>query len=133
MNGARWVQQHILDSHPGAPLKVYAVWYAMYPSDARHRWRPDLLRDPRVEHWWDERRVVGTRLLKEIGPHQSRRAPGSKDFRDEVLWDAYLLFEPGARWTAVMPTPVSWGYTILAAREALAKRVAEQLGRRAGR
>ena len=103
----------------------------MYPSDARDRWRADLLADPRVEHWWDERRVVGTRLLRELAPHQARRAPGSKEFRDAVLWDAYLLFDPKAQWSGTMPTPVSWGYTILAAREALAREMAEQV-RRAG-
>jgi len=129
VNGARWVQQQILDTYPRAALKVYAVWYAMYPSDARERWRPRLLPDPRVEHWWDERRVVGTRLLKELAPYQARRAPGSKEFREEVLWDAYLLFDARATWGTTMPEPVSWGYTILAAREALARQVAEQMRR----
>lgn len=101
----------------------------MYPSDARDRWRASLLPDPRVTHWWDERRVAGTRLLKELRPYQSRRAPGSKAFRDDVLWDAYLLFEPDAEWGASMPAPVSWGYTILAAREALARQVNARLRR----
>lgn len=101
----------------------------MYPSDARDRWPPGLLSDARVEHWWDERRLVGTRLLKELGPYQAQRAPGSKQFTEDVLWDAYLLFDPRATWGPSMPAPVTWGFTILSARDALAKQFAEQVRR----
>lgn len=99
----------------------------MVGGDARDRWRADLLPDRRVQHWWDEGRIVGRRLLDDLRPHHALRAPGSKDFRGPILWDAYLLFDRRARWGATMPAPVSWGYTILAARDTLAEHVNRQL------
>ena len=101
----------------------------MVAGDARDRWRPDLLTDRRVEHWWDDNRVVGKRLLEDLRPYASVRAAGSKEFRGQVLWDAYLLFDGRARWGTTLPAPVSWGYTILAARDALATHVGEQMPR----
>jgi hypothetical protein len=38
----------LLSVNPKAPLRVYAVWFNMYPGDARERWRADRLTDPRV-------------------------------------------------------------------------------------
>lgn len=105
----------------------------MVGTDARDRWRADLLTDRRVEHWWDDGRVAGQYILDGLRPHQSRRAPGSKEFRGPILWDAYLLFDRRARWDSTMPAPVSWGYTILAARDALATDVRAHLPPAAGR
>ena len=99
----------------------------MYRGDARDRWRRKLLDDPRVEHWWDGKRIVGRRFLEELRPHGRQRAPGSRVFKGEVLWDAFLLFDRRAEWGTALPRPVSWGYTILAAREALAKETTAQL------
>lgn len=99
----------------------------MVGTDARDRWRADLLPDRRVEHWWDEGRLVGRRVLDDLRPHISLRAPGSTEFRGDVLWDAYLLFDRKARWGTTMPAPVSWGHTILAARDTLATQVNHQL------
>lgn len=92
----------------------------MYPGDVRSRWRADLLSDRRVRHWWDERRLVAKQLTTDIGPFEALRARGSRVFKDDLLWDAYVLFDRGARWRQEMPRPVSWGYTILAAKDALA-------------
>lgn len=92
----------------------------MYPGDARTRWRADLLSDRRVRHWWDERRLVAKQLTADIRPFEALRAPGSRVFKDDLLWDAYVLFDRDARWQKEMPRPVSWGYTILAAKDALA-------------
>lgn len=108
-------------------MKVHAVWFSMYRGDARDRWRAGLLDDPRVEHWWDEKRLVGARLLTELHPHAGRRAAGSRVFEGDVLWDAFLLFDRRAEWGTSLPQPVSWGYTILATRDALAKDTATQL------
>ncbi len=110
----------MLAAHPDAPIRVYAVWYRMYPGDARARWRAGLLPDRRVQHWWDEKRLTGTRLVSDIRGFEILRAPGSRAFDDDVLWDAYLLFDGQARWRAMTPRPASWGYTILAAKDALA-------------
>jgi hypothetical protein len=91
----------------------------MYPGDARNRWRSDLLTDRRVQHWWDERKLTGIQLTSDVAPLTALRAPGSRVFDEEILWDAYLLFDTEARWHQSLPQPVTWGYTILAAKEAL--------------
>ncbi len=104
---------------------MHAVWYAMYPGDARDRWRRDLLTDARVVHWWEERRFFGRQVLVDLRSYRQVRAPGSRDFQGEILWDAYLLFDRTARWEQSPKGLVSWGYTVMTTREALA----DQLGR----
>ena len=43
--------------------------------------------------------------------------------------DAYLLFDKDARWHASLPRPMSWGYTILAAKDALAAQISNLIAR----
>lgn len=119
------MQEQLLDKQRNASLRVFAVWYAMYPGDARARWRRDLLTDDRVMHWWDERRLLGRQVLVQIQPYSQLRAPGSRDFQEQVLWDAYLLFDRKARWDQSPSGLVSWGYTVMTTRSTLA----EQVGR----
>lgn len=99
----------------------------MYPGDARSRWRADLLSDRRVRHWWDDRRLAGRQFTAGIRPFDALRAPGSRVFEDDLLWDAYVIFDRDARWREEIPRPVSWGYTILAAKDALAADVTRLL------
>ena len=113
------MQEHILDRHRGQALTVHAVWYAMYPGDARPKWRGEILDDARVVHWWDDKRVVGRRLLRDVRQMSARRASGSREFEGDILWDAYLLFDGTARWAQAPTGLVKWGYPILPAREAL--------------
>ncbi len=118
------MQEQLLDTQRGAPLRVFAVWYAMYPGDARGRWRRDLLTDDRVMHWWDEGRLLGRQLLAQLRPYSRLRAPGSRDFQEKILWDAYLLFDRKARWDRSPTGLVSWGYTVMTTRKTLAEQVA---------
>ena len=97
----------------------------MYPGDERAKWRPQLLRDARVVHWWDERRLLGRQLLVDLRPYNHLRAPGSRDFQGQILWDAYLLFDRTARWEQSPKGLVSWGYTVMATRTTLAAHVSK--------
>ena len=57
--GTRWVQHEVLAKYPTANLRVYAIWFDMFPGDAKSKWPASLLTDPRVTHLWDEGKLVG--------------------------------------------------------------------------
>ena len=99
---------------------MYAIWFNMFPGDARDRWRPALLADPRVLHFWDDARSIGRLFFKTLPRLAARQAPGTIELEGDVLWDAYLLFGPDARWDAddSPPDVISWGSTILATQAA---------------
>lgn len=113
MAGARWVQNELLAKNPSAKLRVYAIWFNMYRGDERSKWPSDLLTDPRVVHFWDEQKVVGTWY----GKHA--------DYLDlsqgNVLWDAFLLYGADSRWDDKPSHLMSAGRTIVAKREDLRK------------
>jgi hypothetical protein len=100
---------------------VYAVWFNMYPGDARSKWPSSLLTDSRVEHLWDEQRVVGLTYLMQLPTIVDRRAPGTLQPTADVMWDAFFVYGPGERWENMPPPPVSWGYPIMVTREQLAE------------
>jgi hypothetical protein len=113
------VQQNLLDPSPSAPVRVYAVWFKMYPGDSRERWHQSLLADSRTLHFWDDTKSIG-RLYHRLVPRMmGRRAPHSKDMEGDVLWDTYLLYPPAAAWEASPPEAISWGSTIMMSRETL--------------
>jgi hypothetical protein len=96
----------------------------MYPSDAKTRWPGNALTDPRFVHGWDDTKAIGRHLFTHRAalPRQPSGAPPRTDV--DVLWDAYLLFDEKATWTGPMPDRlVSWGSTIMQARERLIKDV----------
>ena len=93
------MQTEILAQDPSAELRVYAIWFDMYPGDDRSRWDDTLLADPRVTRLWDEQKAVGRWFVD----HEVVNYSG------EVLWDAYLLFGPEAIWDASPSPLISWG------------------------
>lgn len=103
------MQTEILNANPTADVKVYAVWYTMYPGDNRSRWDEDVLTDPRVTHLWDEAKLAGRFMVAEdVVP-----------FPHEIVWDAYLLFGPEAGWEEAPSPLVSWGFPVYHQREQL--------------
>lgn len=107
--GARWVQNELLAKHPAATLQVYAIWFKMFPGDARSQWPSSLLTDSRVRHFWDEQKTVGTWYGKHPAYLHS----------DKVLWDAFILYGAEARWTDSPSHRLSMGWTIVNKREEL--------------
>ncbi|MDQ2676623.1 MAG: hypothetical protein M3Y34_07415 [Actinomycetota bacterium] len=90
----------ILDRHPTADLKVYVVWLPMLSTDARSRWRftGHTIDDPRVTHFWDERRVVGRWLAEQAGWDDG-----------DVMWDVYFLYGAEAEWGETPSEPLVRG------------------------
>ena len=123
MTAARWAQQDLLNPHPGAPLRVYAIWFNMYPGDARAKWPAALLTDPRVTHYWDEPREVGRLYLANLASMIGRRAPTTLSPTADVLWDAFFLYRPGDPWQEPVPLPMSWGCPIMVTRDQLVREV----------
>ena len=112
------MQEEILDRNREANVKVYAVWLPMIAGDARSEWKQSLLRDARAVHLWDEQRVTGRWFARQAW----------YDRNVEVAWDIYVLFGPDARWN-VSPEPlISWGETVIDARERLRRDFLSLLG-----
>jgi hypothetical protein len=107
-----------LEETEGRPLAVYAVWFEMFGSDSESRWPSDLLTDPRVTHFWDAEKVVGTWY----GEHVTAKSSG------HVEWDAWFLYDAGATWDDGPAPLIDWGRTIVATRDELRRRSFERLG-----
>jgi hypothetical protein len=92
-------------------VKVYAVWFDMYPGDERSKWPEKVLDDARVVHFWDEGKVVGRWLADQA----------DLPAKDGVSWDMFLLYGPDAQWeTDELPAPrITWGRPIFRARRRL--------------
>ena len=123
MSAARWAQQELLNRQSRTGLRVYAVWFNMYPGDAREKWPSTLLTDPRVIHYWDEARAVGTAYLAHVPAMFERRAPATLPPAADAMWDAYFVYAPGDEWQNPLPVPVSWGYPIMVTRDQLLRAV----------
>ena len=117
----------MLKANPDQDLRVYAIWFAMYPNDARDQWPAEAMPDPRVKHYWDDGKLVGRWYADRLSDIQGQMAPGSKGFEAPVLWDAYLVYGPESRWDAAPTGLRRWGRTVLATRDALREAV-ESLG-----
>jgi hypothetical protein len=88
------VQSKLLETHPHARLRVYAIWVNKLFGDARNRWDAAGLTDPRVVHLWDAQDVSGDWLVSNVAGYQGGD------------WDTYLLFGPDASWTS-QPGPLA--------------------------
>ncbi len=103
------MQQEILEKHPESDLKVYAVWFNMVFMDRRAAWSARLMRDPRVAHFWDKDKLLGSWFAA-----NSHYGAG-----EGVWWDTYLLYDRQSRWDDEPSHLINVGSTILRTRDAL--------------
>ena len=98
------MQSEILSAHQSQNLRVYAIWFSMIPTDARSRWAwtGGILDDPRVSHYWDEKKKVG-RLYAD-------KDPESDD--PDVVWDAFYLYGIDAKWMEKPDRELATGATV---------------------
>jgi hypothetical protein len=113
------VQSELLDRYPQANLRVYAIWFDMYPGDARSSWPAGLLHDSRVIQRWDEAKAVGTWFGDRTPMMRAQLSPGSAWRDGHILWDASLLYGADARWDSAPTALLHWERTIVAGRETL--------------
>jgi hypothetical protein len=120
VSGASWIQEYALKRNPTLDVKVYAIWYEMYPGDS-----PDdfpaargLMPDKRVTHLWDPGKDVG-RWFYGFVP---------SDVRGEIEWDAFYLFDKTSVWNDKPTALLTAGRTILRERRNLTSKIAELMG-----
>ena len=105
------MQTNILDAKPDAAIRVYAVFFEIVAGDKGAKYEVDpheLLDDPRVTLFWDERRVTGrwfdenvTRIGKRTGEE------------GRIEWDTFILYDARAEWTDEPARTVSWGRPLI--------------------
>ena len=119
VQGARWVQNEVMNKYADADLKTYIVWLPMIATDERSKWRASLLDDSRIQHFWNEDQAIGkwfTDNLKEY------RALGP------VAWDAYYLFDKTAKWDDAPAPVVAYGTPVFKKPKQLVEALEEMFG-----
>lgn len=111
------MQLELLEKNRDADVRVYAVWFSMYPTDMKERWPADVLADARVVHFWDEQKSVGRWYMERIDGMSATLAPDSKGVAGPILWDAYLVYGPESVWSDAPSGLRRWGRTIVGTRE----------------
>ena len=95
----------MLAALPAPDLRVYFVWIPMVDGDEQDRardWAAEIS-DPRVRHFWDGDTACGRAFAAVLG------VPADPDGgHPPTAWDAYLVYDGGARWSASPPTPAAW-------------------------
>jgi hypothetical protein len=103
-------------------VRVFVIWFRMYPGDAESKWPRELLTDSRVEHRWDEPKAAGRWFLTNLQSlRPSRGGDGVFPQRVDALWDSYLMFDRGATWKDAPSGVLSWGFTVMRTRAQLQK------------
>jgi hypothetical protein len=110
-SGAEWIQEYVMKRNPKLNLRVYAVWYEMYPGDSPKAFPKarTFLPDRRVMHYWDQRKDVGRWFVKAL----------PSDYKGEIQWDAYYLYNTDSVWEDQPSSLLVWGRTILESRQKL--------------
>jgi hypothetical protein len=117
------VQKEIIDATSNTNLAIYFVWMPMVPSD-KNPGALDIakmLGDHRTTHFHDPKRSVGIALERDHfeqfarelvatlpRDHSLHKTIGERLKRpasERPVWDAVLLYQPGAEWTTRSPKP----------------------------
>jgi hypothetical protein len=83
---------------PDDRVRAYIVWLPIFGGDFKgaSQERSKSFIDPRVNYFLDPESLTGE-LWKPI-----------LNLNDDIAWDVYLLYEPGARWDKAPPQPDFW-------------------------
>ncbi len=114
--------QAILEQFPNARLGVTLVWLDMLEADSETtaHTAAQRFRDPRVRHYHDPRRLVGTTFAHQVFPGYLASAAAAFPKGDPVrlqlesrppdspLWDIYLFYDSAATWKDAPPRPIHW-------------------------
>jgi hypothetical protein len=115
MDGARWVQEEILDKNPSLQMDVYAIWFSMLPGDtpAAFPGAQRMMPDRRVVHLWDTHRLAGKWFKESVTP----------DYAGRIIWDVYYLYGSEAEWGNIPQPLILWGRTIMDKRQELLNQI----------
>jgi hypothetical protein len=101
--GGASVVESLLQKRMNGPIRVYAVWQPMLPTDWSAPSGSVLgrLSDSRVRQYWDPNHVLATQMKRDARPPQPMQ---DCCVRSEILWDLAAVYPPGAAWSDRMPT-----------------------------
>lgn len=120
LDGARWVQENILDKPENDRLSVTVIWEPMMEkTDKRSAWSPEVITDPRARQFWDEERVAGRWLA---GNAKSVRSLG------DIAWDCFYAYPAGEKWDAAAARPLAGGTPVFLKTAELGEAVTTLLG-----
>lgn len=94
------------------------MWFNMVPTDNKSRWKPTLLNDKRVAHYWDDEKALGIWIEK----HVSTKHLGPID------WDSFYLFDSDGVWDDGFKDLKASGTPVIAETDALQKGIQELFG-----
>jgi hypothetical protein len=92
----------VLKQHPGSPVRIFAIWEPILPTDWNRPTSAVLhqLSDVRVVQMWDRHHLVAKLIQQSTAGQQ----PGCCK-HNGTLWDVIAVYPPGAQWTDSLPAP----------------------------
>jgi hypothetical protein len=101
-------------------VRVFVIWFRMYPGDEEGKWPRTVFTDRRVEQRWDEPKLAGAWFLEHLKDlHPAHQVAGRFPQRVDAMWDTWMLFDRDAVWEEDPSGLLSWGYTIMSTRSQL--------------
>jgi hypothetical protein len=101
-------------------VRVFVIWFRMYPGDEEGKWPRTIFTDRRVEQRWDEPKLAGAWFLEHLKDlHPAHQVAGRFPQRVDAMWDTWMLFDRDAVWAEYPSGLLSWGYTIMSTRSQL--------------
>jgi hypothetical protein len=82
---------------------MYAIWLPVLAGDSREGLDAAVLRDARVRQFWDPDQASGRWFADSA----------NLGLDPPLLWDAYLVFGPKARWDRIPHPLKAWGSPVI--------------------
>ena len=108
-NGAREVQQKVLETIESDNLRVFVVWTPRYKGDSRAKavTATKIITDKRARQFWDAGGYIGARYA------QTLKLPRNARF----AWDVYFVFDSQAQLKDKPPLPDKWMHQLSRSQE----------------
>jgi hypothetical protein len=98
VQGARAVQESIIDKFPNADICISIVWLKKLSDDSEQTAQKAtaMFKDHRVAQFYDSKKSSGKVIANLLG------------WTGQVAWDIYLFYEAGVEWVNTTPQPAYW-------------------------
>jgi hypothetical protein len=108
VDGASALQQVLLE-HKEKKLEVFVLWEPVLDSDLGPPSEENKARvsDPRAKQYWDQKLLFSNEVMALTNKYPERFSEEHKKevAKRNLIWDAVLIFKPGARWEEMLPFP----------------------------
>jgi hypothetical protein len=97
--------QKLLEQHPSAVVRVFAVWEPVRFVDWQRPTTAALARlsDPRVAQFWDHDHILANQIENDAAASQGR--PNCCEAKS-ILFDLVAVYPAAAKWGDHLPPPV---------------------------